>query len=69
MSTNLVAFLLLHQWRRGVSMPLLVQSFQQLVTDLLAAQYDVGFSGKIMSVLAISERAFYIGWNIQVLLP
>uniref|UniRef100_H2YW95 Uncharacterized protein n=1 Tax=Ciona savignyi TaxID=51511 RepID=H2YW95_CIOSA len=51
MSTNLVAFLLLHQWRHGVSMPLLVQSFQQLVTDLLAAQYDVGFSGDFHEVV------------------
>nr|XP_026691429.1 glycerol-3-phosphate acyltransferase 1, mitochondrial-like isoform X1 [Ciona intestinalis] len=51
MSTNLVAYLLLHKWRGGVSMPQLVHSFRQLVTELLTSKYDVGFSGDFNEVV------------------
>ncbi|XP_076811654.1 uncharacterized protein LOC143458686 isoform X1 [Clavelina lepadiformis] len=51
MSTNLVAFLLLHKWRCGVSMPVLVKSFRCLITELITRKADIGFSGDYHEVV------------------
>nr|CAB3250448.1 glycerol-3-phosphate acyltransferase 1, mitochondrial-like [Phallusia mammillata] len=51
MSTNIVAFLLLHHFRSGVTMPTLVRYFRHLVTDLLTRKSDIGFTGEFSEVV------------------
>jgi hypothetical protein len=51
MSTNAVAFLLLNQFRNGVSMDKLVEAMEKLKQDLFYAGHDVGFTGDMMDII------------------
>jgi hypothetical protein len=51
MSTNAVAFLLLNQFRNGVSMEKLVEAMEKLKKDLFCAGRDVGFMGDMVDVI------------------
>jgi len=51
MSTNLLSFLLLHKYRSGVSFPVLVAEFENLVKTVLSRKFDVGFSGEFEDVV------------------
>ena len=71
MSTNLVAFLLLHRWRNGVSLPQLVESFRQLTNELFSRKSDVGFSGSAtvemcgVRILGRVSKVFYYSHSAE----
>ena len=46
MSTNILSYLLLHHFREGASMQVLIQAFKNITNNLLTDKIDVGFSGK-----------------------
>ncbi|XP_014672916.1 PREDICTED: glycerol-3-phosphate acyltransferase 1, mitochondrial-like isoform X2 [Priapulus caudatus] len=52
MSTNLLAFLLLVNYRKGVSMKELVRSFDWVKEEVLFLDRDLGFSGETTAVIA-----------------
>ena len=58
MSTNLVAFLLVHRWRNGVTLPRLVESFRHLTADLFSRKIDVGFSGIVIELNVLTGLGY-----------
>jgi glycerol-3-phosphate O-acyltransferase 1/2 len=51
MSTNAVAFILLHQFRNGTTLPKLASALEDLRLDVKVSNRDVGFSGESTDVL------------------
>ncbi|XP_063819402.1 glycerol-3-phosphate acyltransferase 1, mitochondrial [Pseudophryne corroboree] len=51
MSTHIVACLLLYRYRKGVSLSLLVEDFFSMKEEVLARDFDLGFSGSCEDVV------------------
>ncbi|XP_017778247.1 PREDICTED: glycerol-3-phosphate acyltransferase 1, mitochondrial isoform X1 [Nicrophorus vespilloides] len=51
MSTNAVAFLLLNKYKQGVSMQELVDALDELKTELIAKNREIGFTGDYLDVI------------------
>ncbi|XP_075071801.1 glycerol-3-phosphate acyltransferase 1, mitochondrial [Mixophyes fleayi] len=51
MSTHIVACLLLYRYREGVSLSLLVEDFFSMKEEVLAREFDLGFSGSCEDVV------------------
>lgn len=58
MSTNALAFLLLHKFRKGALLLDLITSFTQLRLQLLADNKDLGFSGDSKDVVEHAVSVF-----------
>lgn len=61
MSTNALAFILLHRYRKGATVEELVEALDSLRQELASCGRDIGFSGDSIDVLnySVSSTRFY----------
>lgn len=58
MSTNAMAFLLLHKFRNGANIEELTVALDELRKDLSQKHKDVGFTGDSLDIISYSVRIF-----------
>ncbi|KAF5283504.1 hypothetical protein FQR65_LT02657 [Abscondita terminalis] len=58
MSTNAVAFLLMHKFRQGVTLEVLGSALDELRRELVYKQKDVGFSGNSLDIIRYAVGLF-----------